>query len=334
MDPSSHSLTCRFLSLAAVVLGLGAVTGAARAAPGELAALLAARKLPEAEALARDMTARNPRDDFAWWVLAQAVAGDPKKRDALLPQVEQCVAELPQSARCHHAAGTLYASLATSAGLSSGLKYAGRIKDSFLRAVELDPGSYEMRRGLIQFYLQAPGVAGGSVRRAVAQAEAFAALDPPRGRLLRAEVHAYEKEWDAAEAQLAGVQAHHDAQLAEQQQAARVTLGFALLNAKEPQRARQAFEAALAAAPGMALAHLGRGRALLDQQQVDAALVALERSVALDARGGAHYRLGMAYELKGERQKAAAAFEQFLGYRPTGPGADEARKRLAALRGP
>ena len=280
----------------------------------------------------RVTVARNPRDDVAWWFLARVVGDDAKKRDELLPQVEKCAAELPQSARCHHAAGTLYAALATSAGLSSGLKYAGRIKDSFLRAVELDARNFEMRRDLIQFYLQAPGIAGGSVRRAVAQAEAYATLDPMRGRLLRADVHAYEKEWEPAESLIAGVQPQGDTELAEQLQAARVTLGFALLNAKEPARARKAFEAALATAPGMAIAHMGRGRALLELQDVDAAISALERAVALEAKVGAHYRLGMAYELKGERRKAAAAFEQFLGYRPVGPGSDDARRRLAALR--
>lgn len=327
------SVTSSLGAISALVLALAAAPAFAQSSPSDFTALLAARKLGEVEALARERTARNPRDDVAWSVLARVVGDDAKKRDELLPQVEKCVADLPQSARCHHAAGTLYAALATSAGLSSGLKYAGRIKDSFVRAVELDAGNFQMRRDLIQFYLQAPGIAGGSVRRAVAQAEAYAALDPMRGRLLRADVHAYEKEWGPAESLLASVQPQGDADLAEQLQAARVTLGFAQLNAKEPARARQAFEAALAAAPGMALAHMGRGRALLELQEVDAAITALERAVALDAKVGAHYRLGVAYEQKGERGKAAAAFEQFLGYRPAGPGSDDARKRLASLRG-
>lgn len=326
----TYRLTPRTIPV--LFLALAAASAVAQSSPGDFSALLAARKLGEIEALARERTARNPRDDVAWWFMARVVGNDAKKRDELLPQLEKCVVELPESARCHHAAGTLYAALATSAGLSGGLKYAGRIKDSFVRAVELDGRHFEMRRDLIQFYLQAPGIAGGSVRRAVAQAEAFTAIDPMRGRLLRADVHAYEKEWDSAESLLAGVQTQGDAELAEQLQAARVTLGFALLNAKEAARARQAFDGVLAAAPGMALAHMGRGRALLDLQEVDAAINALERAVTLDAKVGAHYRLGMAYELKGERRKAAAAFEQFLAYRPAGPGSDDARKRLAALR--
>jgi cytochrome c-type biogenesis protein CcmH/NrfG len=58
----------------------------------------------------------------------------------------------------------------------------------------------------------------------------------------------------------------------------------------------------------------------------------LERAVALDSQSGAHYRLALAYEQKGERQKAAAALEQLLSYRSTGPAIDDARKRLAALK--
>jgi DNA-binding SARP family transcriptional activator len=77
---------------------------------------------------------------------------------------------------------------------------------------------------------------------------------------------------------------------------------------------------------------MGLGRALLEDKQVDAAIASLERAVALDAKSGAHYRLALAYEQKGERQKAAAALEQLLSYRSTGPAVDDARKRLASLK--
>lgn len=310
----------------------GATAALAQSSPDDLESLIATRKLAEAETLARARTTANPRDDNAWWFLARAVADDPKKREGLLPRVEACTVELPQSAHCQHALATLYVAEVASIGLSGGLKYASRIKAAYARAAELEPRNFVMRRDLVQFYLTAPGIAGGSVKRANEQAEDFARLDPLRGRLLRAAIQTYEKQWEQAEASLAGLAAPSDAALAERITDAKVSLGFAMINDQQVGRARKVFESAATSTPGSAAAHLGLGRALLEEKQVDAAIASLQRAVALDGKSGAHYRLALAYEQKGERQKAAAALEQLLSYRTTGPAVDDARKRLASLK--
>jgi tetratricopeptide (TPR) repeat protein len=319
----------RFTLLAASAAS--ALPAHAQSSPDDFESLIAARKLADLEALARARTSANPRDDIAWWFLARAVADDPTKREALLPRVETCTLDLPQSARCQHALATLYVAEIESAGMSAGLKYASRIKAGLARAVELEPRNCAMRRDLVQFYLQAPGIAGGSVRRANEQAEDFARLDPQRGRLLRVALQTYEKQWDQAEASLAGLTAPGDSALAEQITDAKVSLGFAMVNDQQVARARKVFETATALTPGSAAAHMGLGRALLEDKQMDAAIASLQRAVPLDGKSGAHYRLALAYEQKGDRQKAAAALEQFLSYRSTGPAVDDARKRLATM---
>lgn len=58
---------------------------------------------------------------------------------------------------------------------------ARRIKSAFERAVQLDPTLIDARDGLIQFYLAAPGVMGGSKEKARAQQVAIAKLDRMRG---------------------------------------------------------------------------------------------------------------------------------------------------------
>jgi predicted Zn-dependent protease len=309
-----------------------AVAAHAQSSPDDFESLIAARKLAEVEVLARARTSANPRDDIAWWFLAQAVADDPKKREALVPRVEACTVDVPQSARCHHALATLYVAEIESGGMSAGLKYASRIKSGFARAVELEPRNYVMRRDLVQFYLQAPGIAGGSVRRANEQAEDFTRLDSQRGRLLRVAIQTHEKQWDQAEASLAGLTAPGDALLAEQITDAKISLGFAMINEQQVGRARKVLASAATSTPGSAAAHLGLGRALLEDKQVDAAIASLERAVSLDGKSGAHYRLALAYEQKGDRKKAAAALEQLLSYRSTGPAVDDARKRLSTLK--
>jgi tetratricopeptide (TPR) repeat protein len=298
----------------------------------EFTALARARKTAELEALARDRLAKNNKDDIALWYLGRFVAGDAKKRDELIPRAEQCIKDLPQSARCHNLLGTLYGAAALSAGLTAGIKYASRIKEMFVKAIELDPKQFDMRRDLNQFYLQAPGIAAGSVRKAVQNSADFATIDPARGQLLRADVHVYEKEFDKAESLVNNIKVGNDAELAESVRTATANIGYALINADAAPKAEKLFTKQIAADPGYATAHFGLGRALLEQKQIDAAIASMERALQLDAKLTAHYRLGLAYQAKGDKPKAAAMFKQFLTYSTQGKATDDARKRLDEMK--
>lgn len=304
----------------------------AQSTDAEFSALSKARKSVEMESLARDRISKNANDDIALWYLGRVVAGDAKKRDELIPRAEQCIKDLPQSARCHNLLGSLYGAAAMSAGVTAGIKYASRIKEMFVKAVELDPRHYPMRRDLNQFYLQAPGIAGGSVRKAIDNSNDFAKVDASRSQLLRADVHIYEKEYAKAEAILSALKSAGDSDLAEAIQAATTNLGLAMVNNGSPDKAQTLFERQIAVNPGNAAAHFGLGRALLEQKALDSAILSMERALQIDPKLTGHYRLGIAYQRKGDKAKARAAFEQFLAYSSQGRAADDARKRLDELR--
>jgi tetratricopeptide (TPR) repeat protein len=324
-----------FSTLAAVTLVALVSTEASAntiSTDAEFSALARARKTAEIESLARDRISKNSKDDLALWYLGRFVAGDAKKREELIPKAEQCIKDMPQSARCHNVLGTLYGAAALSAGITAGIKYASRIKEMFAKAVELDPKQFDFRRDLNQFYLQAPGIAGGSVRKAVQNSTDYIAIDAARGQILRAEVHSYEKEFDKAEALLNGIKTGGDADLSESVRNAQSTLGFAYINAEQPARAQALFTRLLAADANFAIAHFGLGRALLEQKQLDQAIASMERGLQIDPKLTAHYRLGIAYQLKGDKPKATAMFKQFLTYSNEGRAADDARKRLEQLK--
>jgi tetratricopeptide (TPR) repeat protein len=316
-----------------VLLTLGAAIfpAFAQSTDGEFSALIKARKAAELESLARERLAKNPKDDIALWYLGRQFAGDAKKRDELIPRAEQCIKDLPQSSRCHNVLGSLYGAAAMSAGVTAGLKYAGSIKDMFLKAVELEPNNFDLRRDLNQFYLQAPGLAGGSVRKAIENSAAFAKFDALRAQLLRADVHIYEKEYSKAEALLNTLNAGESG-FRELLQSAYISLGFAMATNGEAPSAQKLFERVIANNAGNANAHFGLGRALLEQKNFDAAIQSLERARELDPALNVHYRLGMAYQAKGDRTKAMAMFQQFLSYQSQGRAADDARKRLEDLK--
>ena len=293
--------------------------------------LLKARNLAGVEALAQERMTVNSKDDVAIWYLGRMVAGDTNKRVALLTRVEQCIKDLPQSARCHHTLGSLYGAMALSGGMTAGIKYAGRIKEMYLKAVALDPKNYTMRRDLNQFYLMAPGMAGGSVSKAVTNSHEFAKIDPLRSQLLLAEVQIYEKKFTQAESTIKAVIPGADADLAETILNGTTSLGFAMINNNEAAKAQKLFEQLIAAAPTNATVHFGLGRALLEQNNFNGAIAAIERALQIEPKLTGHYRLALAYQGKGDEAKAIADYHKFLSYQTSGKAADDAKKRLADL---
>lgn len=318
-------------SLVALVCLLPIVV-AAQSTDAEFRALLKERKVVEAEALANERIAKNARDEIAIWHLANLTSGDAAKREATVKKAEACVAALPKSAKCHHALGRLFGAMALSSGALNMMKYAPRIKEEFLAAVEFDPASFDARRDLNQYYLQAPGIAGGSVRKAIANAEDFGKINAAQGKLLRAEVHIYEKEFDKAEVMLAGVKPAGDEAISNSLQQAWLSLGFAMLNDKQAPKAQTLFERLVAVDMNNAAMHFGLGRALLENKMIDAAITSMERALKIDPKLSGHYRLGLAYEAKGDKPKALTAFQQFLTYSTSGKAADDARQRIDALK--
>ncbi len=311
---------------------LFSAAAAAQSTDADFAPLLKLRNTAAVESLARERIAKNAGDDVALWYLGRVVAGDAKKREDVMVRAEQCIKDLPQSARCHNILGSLYGTMAMAGGMTGGLKYAGKIKEMFVKAVELDPRNFDMRRDLNQFYLQAPGIAGGSVRKAIDNSAEFGKIDAARGQLLRAEVHIYEKEFSKAETILKSIKPSADMDLADSLPNAMSNLGFAMINNDEAAKAQKLFEQQLAGSPANATAHFGLGRALLEQKNYDGAIGAIERSLQVDPKITAHYRLGMAYQGKGDKARAMQAFQQFISYQATGKAADDAKKRIDELK--
>jgi tetratricopeptide (TPR) repeat protein len=319
------------IALSAITLSSFSINAFAQSADADFAPLIKSRNTAGVETLARERLAKNSKDDVALWYLGRAVASNEKKRDELIPRVEQCIKDLPQSARCHNVLGSMYGVLASSGGMTAGMKYAGKIKDMFLKAVELDPKNFDMRRDLNQYYLIAPGIVGGSVKKAIENSNDFAKIDPARGQLLRAEAHIYEKEFAKAETLLRSIKAT-DADLAEDVTSAINSVGFGMINTNEPALAQKLFERQIALDAKNANAHFGLGRALLEQKNVDGAIASMERALQIEPKTTAHYRLGIAYQTKGDKAKATAAFQQFLSYQKTGKAVEDASKRLEELK--
>ncbi len=86
--------------------------------------------------------------------------------------------------------GRIYGEKADRAGFLSAAGLAKKVRNSFERAVELDPQSWEARADLAEFYLDAPGIVGGGRDKAQALAAAMAPVNPAVAHWIGAKIAA------------------------------------------------------------------------------------------------------------------------------------------------
>lgn len=110
-------------------------------------------------------------------------------------------------------------------------------------------------------------------------------------------------------------------------------LGVTLQAMKSYEKARENLERAASLRPEKAEYRYALGNSLFHLGDYAGAARAFERVMQIDpANAKALYSLAMCYEKTGEREKAIEAWERYLRLDATGAWADEARKRLDALR--
>jgi tetratricopeptide (TPR) repeat protein len=310
---------------------LAAFAAPSQAGETELQALSLSHQHVALEAAARARLARDPLDDAALWYWGLDAAGEPRQRPELLARTQDCVRGKPRSARCQNLWGVLIAARLMEEIDLSALGAIGEVREHFETAVVLAPQDYAMRHDLQAFYLEVPGVLGGSHRKACTQAEALARIDPPHAALLRAEIAISDRDFDAAESLLAGVQSGADPRLAGDLQAVQVELGTALIEVDDASRARAWFERLLQQDPRSPEVHVGLGRALMLARQAPAAVSAFEQALQLDARTHVQHRLAAAAETAGDKAKAIEAWQRVLAEPAEAAHAEKAHDRLAAL---
>jgi tetratricopeptide (TPR) repeat protein len=213
---------------------------------------------------------------------------------------------------------------------------ASRAKGEFERAVALDSRNVGAREGLVQFYSIAPGIAGGSMRRAREHAMEISRVSPMRGHIANGMIHEREKAFAAAEREYLAASA-----LAPDSAAPTMALGALYQRVEQWDKAFAAYERALA------LSDIGVPEALSAQYQFGrtGAISGLrledsERSLkrwmerAPAGTSGRRVartraRLGMVYAHQRRNDLAKAEFEAALQLNPKDA---DARAGLAKLR--
>lgn len=223
-------------------------------------------------------SASNAASDAELFTTAKAALekGDAQKAADLL---EEAIKINPNNPDYHLLIAQAYGTLAQDAGMFKMASLGKKAKAALDRAVQLDPKSYEARNGLISFYLQAPGIMGGSVEKALEQAGEIKKFDSLRGRRAYARIYVREK---------------------------------------KPELARKEAVEAVREAPTSAPAHIFLGNIWFNEKNWTAALHEYDYALKLDpASMVAKYRIGaLAAESNTNQARGEELLKAYLAYKP------------------
>lgn len=317
--------------------------------PRRLLAALLCLSLAAAPALASpeqaDLLIRqgDPRAAQVVEALAKARPGDPdvgvlqvrllvQKREAkrALEVAEKLVRQAPGHAASHYWLGMAYGSRIGQVNTFSKATMAPKIRAAFERAVELDPALHDARFALMEYYLGAPGIVGGSEAKAREQAAELMRRDPPRGRFAQARLAMHEGNDAQARTHVLAAYAARP-----KEPMFRMAAGYLHQQAGEWDAAFAVYEAWVADEPWAAGAWYQLGRtAVLSEQRTAQGVAAFERFLALNPQPGAPepqhgwYRMGQLHAQAGDKAAARQALERALAL---DPDHEDARKALKAL---
>lgn len=249
--------------------------------------------------------------------------------------MERCLQRNEADARCHLWLGRSYGRRALEAGTVAGLRYAGRIRTHFERAVELEPTSIEARFDLNQFYILAPSIAGGGKSKARESNAAFEKLRPTQATLLYAQLDLAEERFPDAERRLLGFAGSEDRGVRAVWQDQLASLGFVYFSRRPPRLddAQRVFATAAERFPRNELFRRALGRVAQEQGRFEEAARHFEQALEIKAQPGAHYRLAQVAEKLGDKARAITHYEKTLRHGGDVPAAvlREASQRLREL---
>lgn len=268
----------RLAALSAIL----ALTAAAFALPQGAATdgivLVRQGRYREAKPILERAVKADPKDAAAWRALGIVHNDFDLDFEKAAAALDKAVALEGRNAESHYQLGYAYARIALNASRLRQIGLAAKVKRQGLKTIELDPRHIEARKGMIQFYMAAPGIMGGSKEKAREQAAEVSRLDPYQGELAWALIASAE---------------HNNAEL------------------------EKRYTAALSLNPDGWEALLNFGAFCIRRNRTDEALTMLERAAALrpdDPRS--HESLGDVLAAKGRDAEALRSYGTALALRP------------------
>lgn len=288
--------------------------------------LIAQRKYAEAKSFFEAAIGTDQKDAEAHYHLARVLLFQGNSDDAE-DQIDEALELNESNARYHFLRGNILGDRARKANIFKQGFLAPKVKNAFLRAVELDPALIDARVGLFNYYIMAPGIMGGSDEEALKQANEVVKLNFVRGHVLLANFYQRKKDFTQAEAEYKKI-IDADPKKIDGYKA----LGYFFINQKKFDQAVAQFKKYVELDPKNPDAHDSYGDALFAQEKFDEAIEKYNFALSLDKNfSSSIYQLGACYEKKGMKTKAIETYQWYLAVEPSGRNADSARKKIKEL---
>jgi tetratricopeptide (TPR) repeat protein len=161
-------------------------------------ALFEGRRYAEAQPLFEAVLETEPDNTLALLHLGK-LAAKRGERELAVDYLERATRIAPHDAELLFEFGAASCFYADSLGTSfKALLAVRRGREAMIKSIEMEPNNLVFRQGLLEFYAGAPAIVGGSMRKAHAQADAIAAIDPDHGNFARANLQLAERDPAAA----------------------------------------------------------------------------------------------------------------------------------------
>ncbi len=208
---------------------------------------------------------------------------------------------------------------------------AKKSKAAYEKAVAAEPANMDARLSLLDYCLQAPGIAGGGMDKAVAQAEEIRKIDPKTAREAFYRVYNQQKKLDLVEKEIL------EALAADPDSADwNYRLGLLVIERRDYDKAAEIYEGRMAKDPQDLRTWFQIGRiAAIAGKNLERGVECLKFYLTQDLKKdglqpaeAAHWRLGMIRELQGDAAAAAAEYQEALKINPNFGSAKESLKKL------
>ncbi len=250
--------------------------------------------------------------------------------DRAEPSCKKATSLDPDNGRFHLWLGRVYGEKADHSNFIAAASLAGKVRGEFERAVLLNPSDLDARLDLAEFYLEAPGVIGGSEQRAREEARSIATVNPAREHWVYARIAEKKKDFATAEQEY-----HQYIDLSKGDAEAWLNLALFLRRQKRFDEMDEAI-VKLSQAPMLTPDVLVEGAQILYRagRRYPFAIELLHRYLAtgpVEAAPAfkAHYLLGMLLEKEGDKAGAAQEYRASLSLARNFGIAQQALNRVA-----
>jgi len=280
--------------------------------------LMKAKKYAEAEKAANAKLSTDANNADALLVKAELilVEGKTEKLDEAAKYAELCVSTHPQLSECHEMLGNVLGTKALSGGMLAAMSSAGKIRDAYIKAVELDPKNYNARSSLLQYYLQAPAIAGGGKSKAQNLVIETAKVNSAAANLLQATMDLADDKFSSAETTALSAIPGNSESLNRMQRGVLFNIGASYVQQKKFTDAERVFGEIQQRYPDKYQGTYGMGRSLQEQGKHKEAISWFEKSQTLEASAAVHYRLAQCLQAVNDKARAITNFEKAINFKP------------------